>query len=174
MAQCSNCVSNKRRSPSDLYAQHPSSKRAALELPSSSASSSGEQLLQNGYTIMPTKNLYDQFSDGALPNSLINNPFQEQNSGVDSLPIPAQPSQQPLYRTYSEPIPEAYQVVATAASPRPPAAGKFTSPPGLLKQESPGTKVGSWFLIICMIVKISVILNPRFPFFSSQLILFCS
>ncbi|CAI9112271.1 OLC1v1012691C1 [Oldenlandia corymbosa var. corymbosa] len=154
MAQCTpRRVSNKRQSPSDFSPEQPSSKRAATaQQPSSSAGgSSGGQLLQNGFTKIPlsstglgrtlsapipTKNLYDQFSEGALTNSLIHNPSPEKSSGVNSVPVHLPPSQQPqrpLYRTYSEPIPAAYQSVATSASPRPPAAGH-----GI--QESPDAK----------------------------------
>ncbi|CAI9112270.1 OLC1v1012690C1 [Oldenlandia corymbosa var. corymbosa] len=149
-----------RESPSDFSPeQQRSSKRAAtVQQPSSSASSSGGQLLQNGFTKIPlpstrlgrtlsapipTKNLYDQFSDGALTNSLIANSSPEENSGLNSVPVRTQPSQQPqkpLYRTYSEPIPAASQAVATSATPRPPEAGKVMYPAGRGIQESPDAK----------------------------------
>ncbi|CAI9096091.1 OLC1v1032163C1 [Oldenlandia corymbosa var. corymbosa] len=155
--QCTNCAFNKRQSPCDFSPEQPSSKRAAIQQqPSSSAGSSGDQLLQNGFTKIPlpstvlsqtlsapipTKNLDDQISDGALAVSLIRNPLPEEISGFNSTPVPTQPYQQTIYRTYSEPIPEDYQAVATSATRRPPAAGKVTRRPGFsLKTKSPDTK----------------------------------
>ncbi|CAI9115261.1 OLC1v1016114C1 [Oldenlandia corymbosa var. corymbosa] len=155
VGKCTECVSNKRQSPSDLSPEQPSSKRAAHHDPSSSAASNSDDLLlsplspSTGLTRtlsapIPTKNLYDQFSDGALPaNSSISNPLPEENSGVNSAPLmtpPCQKPEQPLYRTYSEPIPVAHLAVATSATPRPPSEGKDSLLAGLQKKESPASK----------------------------------
>lgn len=172
MDQSSKCGSNKRQSPSSLSPQPPSSKRAALQFPDFSAISTGDLLIP-GFTKIPlsspvlgrtlsapipslgTKNLTDQSSNGAVADSLVNTHLPEESSGVNSVPV-ATPSQ-PLYRSFSEPIPDCYRVAATTTPPRPPAAGKVMRCPqassgetaGLsLQQESPDAKVVYWFLIL--------------------------